>query len=204
MRITTLIENHADSGPSGLEGEHGLSFFIEHPSGVFLSDVGASSLFADNAGRIGVDLDQVGGLVISHHHYDHGGGLKRFFEENQDGAVYLREAPEADYLVNDPELPRYIGLDKKVLAENSHRIEYISDNRMIALGVHLLTEIPSVYAKPSGDTRLKMRRGEETSHDTFEHEMAFVLEADDGLVLLTGCAHNGVLNMIEAACQALP
>lgn len=204
MRITTLLENHPDPGSSGLEGEHGLSFFIEHPSGVFLSDVGASSLFADNAGRLDVDLARAVGSVISHHHFDHGGGLGRFFEENQDGTVYLRKAPEADYLVIDPELPRYIGLDKDVLARYADRIQYVEGNREIAPGVHLLTEIPSVYARPSGDTRLMMQRGEETLPDTFEHEMAFVLEAEDGLVVMTGCAHNGVLNMIEATRQALP
>jgi 7,8-dihydropterin-6-yl-methyl-4-(beta-D-ribofuranosyl)aminobenzene 5'-phosphate synthase len=204
MRITTLIENHPDAGGSGLEGEHGLSFFIEHPSGVFLSDVGGSALFADNAKALDVDLARVGGLVISHHHFDHGGGLGRFFKENQDGTVYLREAPEAEYLYEDPDALRYIGLDGGVMAQNADRIQYVSSNQEIAPGVHLLTEIPSAYAKPSGDIHLLMRREGELLHDTFEHEMAFVLEAEDGLVVLTGCAHSGVLNMIEAARQALP
>ncbi len=77
-------------------------------------------------------------------------------------------------------------------------------NQEIAPGVHLLTEIPDMYPKPTGDTRLFMQREEELKHDTFEHEMALVLEADNGLVLLTGCAHNGVLNMIEATRKALP
>jgi 7,8-dihydropterin-6-yl-methyl-4-(beta-D-ribofuranosyl)aminobenzene 5'-phosphate synthase len=204
MRITTLLENHPDPGPSGLAGEHGLSFFIEHPSGVFLSDVGASSLFAENAAQLGVDLARVAGLAVSHHHFDHGGGLGRFFEENRDGTVYLRKAPEADYLVIEPELSRYIGLDKDVMAQYAGRLRYVESNTEIAPGVHLLTEIPSIYAKPGGDTRLMMQRGDETLPDTFEHEMATVLETEDGLVLLTGCAHNGVLNMIEATRQALP
>ncbi len=90
------------------------------------------------------------------------------------------------------------------MSEHADRIEYVEGNQEIAPGVHLLTEIPNVYPKPTGDTRLFMQREEELKHDTFEHEMALVLEADNGLVLLTGCAHNGVLNMIEATRQALP
>ncbi len=115
MRITTLLENHPSTDHPHLEGEHGLSFYIEHPSGVFLSDVGLTELFADNAHKLGKDLTLVDGLAISHHHFDHGGGLARFFEENETGTVYLRKTPETDYLVDDEELPRYIGLDKGVI-----------------------------------------------------------------------------------------
>ncbi len=85
MRITTLLENHPSTDQPHLEGEHGLSFYIEHPSGVFLSDVGMTELFADNAHKLGKDLNLVEGLAISHHHFDHGGGLARFFEENEAG-----------------------------------------------------------------------------------------------------------------------
>jgi 7,8-dihydropterin-6-yl-methyl-4-(beta-D-ribofuranosyl)aminobenzene 5'-phosphate synthase len=204
MRITTLLENHPSTGQPNLDGEHGLSFYIELPSGVFMSDVGMTDLFAENAEKLGIDLSLVDGLAISHHHFDHGGGLGRFFQENETGTVYLRKTPEIDYLVEDEELPRYIGLDKDVLTEHADRIQYVNSNQEIAPGIHLLTEIPSVYPKPSGDTRLFMRRGDDLQHDTFEHEIVTVLEGDYGLVLLTGCAHNGVLNMIEATQQALP
>ena len=204
MRITTLLENHPSEGQPHLEGEHGLSFYVEHSSGIFMSDVGTTALFAENAGKLGIDLGSVDGLAVSHHHFDHGGGLDRFFEENETGTVYMRKTPETDYLVEDEELPRYIGLDKDLLAEKADRIQYIEGNQEIAPGIHLLTEIPAIHPKPSGDTRLFMRRGDDLRHDTFEHEMATVLEGDQGLVLLTGCAHNGVLNMIEATRQALP
>ena len=201
MRITTVVENHPGDG---LKGEHGLCFYIEHEGHVYLSDVGKTGLFVENARKLGVDLVKVEALVISHHHYDHGGGLEQFFAENDKGTVYLRRAPEVDLVVDDPELPRYVGLDKAVLAEFTDRIRYIDRNREIAPGLHLLTEIPSLYSKPSGDLRLKMRRGEEVLPDTFEHELVTVLEGQEELVVLTGCAHNGVLNMVEAVRQALP
>jgi len=201
VRITTLVENHPGEE---LEGEHGLCFYIEHEGHVYLSDVGKTGLFVENARKLGLDLAGVDALVISHHHYDHGGGLRQFFEANGTGTVYLRKAPEMDLVIDDPELPPYVGLDKDVLAEYADRIRYIDGNPEVAPGLHLLTEIPSSYPKPTGDIRLKMRRDGEVLPDTFEHELVTVLEGERELVVLTGCAHNGVLNMIEAAGDTLP
>lgn len=201
MRITTVVENHAGDG---LQGEHGLCFYIEHEGHVYLSDVGKSGLFVENARELGLDLRKVEALVISHHHYDHGGGLRQFFAENDIAQVYLRKAPEMELIVEDPELPRYVGLDKAVLVQFAERIHYIDGNQEIAPGLHLLTEIPSVHSKPTGDIRLKMQRGEKVLPDTFEHELVTVLEGERALVVLTGCAHNGVLNMIEAVREVLP
>ena len=201
MRITTVIENHAGDS---LAGEHGLCFYIEHAGQVALSDVGKTGLFVENARRLGVDLAKVDALVISHHHFDHGGGLRQFFEVNDKGIIYLRKAPEMDLVIDDPELPPYVGLDKAVLVEFADRIRFIDGHLAPVPGLHLITEIPSNYPKPTGDTRLKMRRGGEVLPDTFEHELVTVLEGERELVVLTGCAHNGVLNMIEAARLALP
>jgi len=81
MRITTLVENHMNQARLSLLAEHGVSFYIKSGEHVYMSDVGQSGSFADNAAELDVDLSQVEVLAISHHHYDHGGGLKRFFEE---------------------------------------------------------------------------------------------------------------------------
>jgi 7,8-dihydropterin-6-yl-methyl-4-(beta-D-ribofuranosyl)aminobenzene 5'-phosphate synthase len=206
MRITTLIENHTSESQPKLQAEHGVSFYIEHLDHVFLSDVGQSGKFAQNASRLGLDLTRVEALVISHYHYDHGGGLGKFFAENSTGKVYLRAAPgDYDYIGEAPGKPtRYIGLDKGVLKAHKDRIVTIDANREILPGLYLLVNIPNRYPRPSGDQRLKMQRGDLKVPDTFAHELVTVLEAEEGLVVLTGCAHNGVLNMIAATQQAFP
>jgi len=206
VKITTLIENHQHPDRPVLRAEHGVSFYVEDRGHVLLSDVGQSSNFADNAAKLGVDLTDVEALAISHHHYDHGGGLDRFFKENTLAPVYLRKAPpDVDYIVDVKDQPvRYIGLDKDLLGAFDQRIEYITGNTEILPGFHLLTDIPEVYPKPSGDKRLKMQRGDVKKPDTFEHELVTVVEGEVGLVILTGCGHNGVLNMIVAACKAFP
>ena len=205
MKITTLVENHEDEGNTSLKAEHGVSFFIEVGDHVYMSDVGQSGNFADNAAMLCVDLGRVETLAISHHHYDHGGGLGRFFKENKNATVYLRHSAEADYLaVDGPGSVRYIGLDSGLLKEHSDRVNYIDETEEVSPRFYLITEIPEKYSKPHGDARLKRRIGETIIADPFEHEMVTVVEGDDGMVVLTGCAHNGVLNMIASVEKAFP
>jgi len=206
MRITTLIENSLNKVHDDLQAEHGVSFYIEHLGHVYMSDVGQSGKFAQNAARLGIDLAPVEALAISHHHYDHGGGLSHFFDENNAGKVYLRAAPgDFNYIGESPSQPtRYIGLDKGLLKAYEDRIVYIDSNCELLPGFHLLVDIPNRYPKPSGNQRLKMQQGDFKVSDTFEHELVTVVEAQDSLVLLTGCAHNGVLNMVAAVQEAFP
>jgi 7,8-dihydropterin-6-yl-methyl-4-(beta-D-ribofuranosyl)aminobenzene 5'-phosphate synthase len=205
MRITTLVENSPHPSIGALKAEHGLSFYIEHGDHCFLSDVGASEAFAENARLLDVDLTRVEALAITHHHYDHGGGLDRFLSENLSGKVFLRQSPVKYFFDKKPfKSARYIGLDQTVLDKYADRIDYLVENREILPGIHLLTTIPQIYPKPSGDKRLRMRSGFKSPQDTFEHELVTVLGDEEGLVLLTGCAHNSVLNMIEAVKIALP
>ena len=205
MRITTLIENNLFPEGKGLKAEHALSFYIEVDGHAYLSDVGQSGGFAENARKLGADITKVEAVAISHHHYDHGGGLGCFFDQNDRATVYLREASTEDYVVDSPPDPlRYIGLDKTVLQTHVSQIEVVAENQEAAPGLHLLTEIPESYPKPDGDLRLQMLGEDGLKPDLFQHELVTVIEDEGGLVLLTGCAHNGVLNMLAAVRRAFP
>ena len=205
MRITTLIENNPHPNRQELMFEHGLSFYIELHDHIFMSDVGKTGEFADNAERIGVDLTKVDALAITHQHYDHGGGLARFMQVNHSARVYLRCSPQEDFVAKEPfRRARYIGLNQKVLEAHNDRIAYVGENCEILPGIHLLTAIPLVYPKPVGDKRLRVKRGHRIKPDTFEHELVTVLAGEKGLIVLTGCAHSGVLNMVAAVRDALP
>jgi 7,8-dihydropterin-6-yl-methyl-4-(beta-D-ribofuranosyl)aminobenzene 5'-phosphate synthase len=205
MELTILIENDLAEGHEDLAAEHGLSFYIQHGGHVCMSDVGMTGKFADNAQKLGCDLGAVEALAVSHHHYDHGGGLGRFFDENEAAPVYIKKSPDVDYVVDVHGLPvRYVGLDRDVLSAHSERIISVETTCEPLPGVHLLTDIPEKYPRPGADQRLKMKQGPKKLPDTFAHEMAMVLVGEAGLVILTGCAHTGVLNMIAGAQAAFP
>ena len=78
LTITVLAEN---SDGKGLCGEHGLSLHIEYEGRRYLLDAGATGLFAENAAKLGLSLTEVEAVFLSHAHYDHAGGLSRFFSE---------------------------------------------------------------------------------------------------------------------------
>ena len=86
MRIVSLVEN---TSSKGLPVEHGLSLYIETDRHRVLYDTGQTELFADNAEKLGVDLSSVDFCFLSHGHYDHSGGLKRFTALNGKAKIYM-------------------------------------------------------------------------------------------------------------------
>ena len=93
---------------------------------------------------LGIDIADVGVAVVSHHHFDHGGGLERFFELNDRALVFLRQGPRVDrYFKALAVIKRSIGLDLDLLDRFPRRIEYVDDMRVVAPGVYLLTGIGS-------------------------------------------------------------
>ena len=98
MEIVTLIEN--TSLDSRLFAEHGLSLYIEAQGLCLLFDMGPSKAFLYNAAYLNVDIAQVDAAVVSHAHYDHGGGLEPFLAANHKAPVYLKVGADADYYAN--------------------------------------------------------------------------------------------------------
>ena len=95
MRIVTLMEN--SPGPAGCAFEHGLSFYIETERRRILSDTGASAAFLDNAALLGVPLETVDAVFVSHGHYDHAGGVLPFAQRNPRAVIYVQRTAELPY-----------------------------------------------------------------------------------------------------------
>ena len=205
MRVTSLIENSCLENASDLVPEFGLSMHIELGGSRVLFDMGSSRAFADNAAHLDVDIAAVDAAVVSHQHFDHGGGLDAFLEANDSATIYLREAPLADrYFKAFGILKRPIGIDLGLVERHRERFAFVNGKREIAPGVFVVTAIGSGHQRPRGNRRLFVQRGKSMTRDPFDHELVMVAIEDDGMVVFTGCSHCGVLNLVDAAVEAFP
>ncbi|MDP2861891.1 MAG: MBL fold metallo-hydrolase [Desulfobacterales bacterium] len=203
MRITTLIENRPSKTDSNLVAEWGLSLHIAFNGHEILFDTGASGAFAKNAGHLSVNIASIGTAVLSHYHYDHGGGLRRFLELNSGAKVHLGESPNGDCFAKVfGFLKKYIGLDKALAMGYSNRFETVREPVEILPDVFLIPHILCSHPKPAGNKHLFLKRDDALVHDDFAHEIIMAIKEDGKLVVFTGCSHNGILNMVDTVAAA--
>ena len=198
MTITSLLENTA--ARAGIAAEHGLSLYVETANRRILFDMGQTDLFARNAEALGIDLSRVDLAVLSHGHYDHGGGLAAFLEINQTAPVYLTEAA---FLPHYNGTQKYIGLDTSL--GDHPRLRVVSGDLSLGDGLTLLTPNGRTRNHSLGAFGLTERVGDVFVPDDFRHEQYLLIEEliEESLseagrrVLISGCSHAGILDIVE-------
>ena len=139
MKIVTLTDNRALD--SELKTEHGLSVYIETENHKVLFDTGQSALFAQNASKLGIDLQQIDLAVISHGHYDHIGGLHHFLETNHHAKVILkREIFDYQYQSVKAGTVKQIGATTSLL-DYKNRFIFPENNLTSIDSLHIIKEI---------------------------------------------------------------
>ena len=185
MKLSVLTENTAIHPQ--FRSVHGLSLHLQTKTNTILFDVGPGDEFLSNAELMGIDLTKVDLCAISHGHYDHGGGLSRFMEINTTAPIYLTDLAFEDCFSGS----KYIGLDK-ALAGNP-RFRVVTKETRVVPGILLLSKIPGETLLPKANATLLNTAGP----DPFLHEQVMLVEEDGLLVLLGGCAHRGIVNILE-------
>lgn len=199
MRCRVLVEN---SAMEGLGSEWGLSFYIEHRGKIYLVDAGASGLFALNSEKVGADIAKVDAAVLSHAHYDHGLGMRRFFEINGTAPFYISDAAEENCYSKHIIIKKYIGLEKGILEEYSGRIVKCSGKTEIGEGVYCIPH----YKMPAGGTKsMFVKKDGRMLQDTFRHEQSIVFVCEDGgLAVFSPCSHLGLTSIIGEVREQFP
>ena len=188
MKIWTLIEN--TSCDEGFACEHGLSLYVETKHHKILFDAGQSPAFAENARKLGIDLSEVDIAILSHGHYDHGGGMQRFLELNRKACLYVsRYAFEPHFnAVN-----RNIGLDDAL--RDCGRLVYVGEELSIdeELTLYACNERERTHDMLTCGLNT-LRDGVHIPED-FRHEQYLLIREGETRVLLSGCSHKGILNI---------
>lgn len=190
MKITALVENQSSCD---LAAVHGLSLYVETARHKLLFDLGPDKTLLKNAEKLGIGLDEVDTVVISHGHYDHGGALAAFLEVNRTAKVYVqRSGFEKHYSKPLGFVKVPIGLDRKLMNHPQVVLldgEYRIDGELLLFTV----EDTSLFHSTANDTLY-----DEQGLDAFRHEQNLMIFGEKN-VLLMGCGHCGIVNILKRA-----
>ncbi len=211
IKITILNENRCKT--DALECSHGLSLLIETENHKILLDTGADDLFIKNAKKLNISLLDIDYLLLSHSHYDHTSGFLPFSEKFSGYTVitsphFFREK----FWKHEEGFATYTGIafDIKYLrARNIPLImphhspfgidEHLPDTERKLQNIHILSRFLRPYPIEAEDPSSKVYLNGRYQEDNFSDEIALVIDTEKGLVVISGCCHNGIMNIIETA-----
>ncbi|MCD6358435.1 MAG: MBL fold metallo-hydrolase [Dehalococcoidia bacterium] len=205
VRITTLAENTASW--IGLLGEWGLSILVEVDGLRVLLDTGATDTVVHNASSLDVDLSSVDKIVLSHGHYDHTGGLRSVLRAMK-GTVQVISHPDiwdVKYaLLQGEDKHRYIGIPFKREELEWLGASFAPSREPVWITDSIVTtgEIPlrNDYEQIDPVLQIKSDRGgQRFVGDPLHDDLSLVIKDDGGLIVISGCAHKGIINTIHRA-----
>ena len=226
-KLTTLIENHMDKeercewehGLSIL-----IESVNQEPTVRLLMDTGQSGIFYDNAAKMGISLKDLSALLLSHAHYDHAGGVKRLVEKETVRKMYVgKDFFQGKYYQKKDGTMKDIGIafSREELEKKGISVcEIKEDVQMIFPGVTIYRNFeqtvgyeqlnPRFFIKKeenksvtncfSDELQSQLTREEllsEYTKDSFTDEIAVALDTEKGLVVIVGCSHPGIMNILR-------
>lgn len=197
MDLTVLIENLVYS--QDLKGEHGLSFYIKTDDGInILFDTGQTGDFVFNARKLGVDLKTIDYVVLSHGHYDHTGGLEAFLEINNTAKIIMKLNALAIKYSDKTGKIRKISFPLRENYKNfPNEFLFIKNDYEIGKHVKIISKIKITNTIENKEEHLFYEKAGKVLKDNFRDELFMTLEKEEEFSIINGCAHNGIINIIN-------
>ncbi len=201
VQITILCENTV--GRLVGSGEHGFSAFVETDQGNFLFDTGSGHSIVLNSLLLNKDLKSLTKIFLSHGHQDHTGGLPEVLKLKGRVDVHAHPHVLLDRIAvtkeNGEEVKRFIGIPFKRTYLEALGANFIFNTGLLeaAKGIFFTGEIPRRTAFEKPDPRLLTETDGKRAQDPLWDDQSLVLDTDKGLVVLLGCAHSGIVNILN-------
>ncbi|MFC1957216.1 MBL fold metallo-hydrolase [Chloroflexota bacterium] len=203
LSITTLSENTAGGG---VLAEWGLSILVETDTVNILLDTGRSISVNHNADILGVDLSKIDKIVLSHSHTDHTGGLREVLRKMRK-KVEIIAHPDvwaAKYSRRQGQEDRYVGIpfQRQELESLGASFNLTTESIKITDSIMTTGEVPMVTDfEEIEPNRFFMKEDTGFKPDKLLDDQALVINTEQGLVIILGCAHRGIINTLYHAQQ---
>jgi 7,8-dihydropterin-6-yl-methyl-4-(beta-D-ribofuranosyl)aminobenzene 5'-phosphate synthase len=179
--------------------EHGLCVYLETDKKKILLDTGASTVFIDNARYAGIDLREVDYVFLSHAHLDHVGGLEAFLQLNSRAKVLSSPSVFWGRYYSKRMGLHEIGSSFE-WGKYRERFIFIQEETYNAEDFSICKCNVNTFQKPKANSTLFMNHGSGLVEDDFRHELIFCF-GKEKLFIYTGCAHHGLLNILDTVRQ---
>ena len=201
FRITTLSDNAACMGD--FLAEWGLSILVETEESNVLLDTGTSISAIHNAETLGIDLNNIDKIVLSHGHYDHTGGLREMLRRIKKDIEIIAHPDvwQAKYHRRKEDPERYIGIPFQRDELESLGARFNLTKQSVKISENILTtgEVSMVTDYESVDSGLFIKEDSTCRPDLVLDDQALIIKTEKGLVIILGCAHRGMINTIYHA-----
>lgn len=205
VKITTLIEN-SPGEHKALVSEHGLSFYIEKDGHCLMFDTGQSGAFLKNCEQLLLDPTNVEYVVLSHGHYDHSGGLRPLAEVTTDFNLVLGQGFFGKKYGDNTNSREYLGnnFDQHFLDDKEIAYTFAEEDvTEIISGIYVIANFPRTHEDEIINSRFTLFREGAFQPDPFDDEIALAIDSPHGLILILGCSHPGMKNMVDHTVELL-